>query len=144
MPEGSDGLDYGCCGPGPALAAMLREAGHAVALYDPFFHSDPAPLELTYDFVTCTETAEHFHRPAGEFDRLMALVRPGGWLAMLICFQTDDARFRDWQYRKDPTHAVFYRAETMRHLAATHGWCCDVPVKDVALMQRPVGQGGAA
>jgi len=44
-----EGLDYGC-GPGPALAAMLREAGHDVALYDPFFAPDArgarAPLRL--------------------------------------------------------------------------------------------------
>ena len=56
----SQGLDYGC-GPGPALAHMLREAGHDVALFDPFFAPDPAPFNRTYDFVTCTEVAEHFH-----------------------------------------------------------------------------------
>jgi taurine dioxygenase len=56
--------------PGPALAAMLREAGHEVALYDPFFAPDPAPLAAIYDFVTCTETAEHFHDPRAEFARL--------------------------------------------------------------------------
>lgn len=139
----SQGLDYGC-GQGPALAAMLGEAGHAVALYDPFFHPDPAPLMLTYDFVTCTEAAEHFHRPADEFDRLMMLVRPGGWLAVMTCFQTDNTLFADWHYRKDPTHVVFYREKTLRHVAACRNWSCDVPVKDVALMQRPVGHGGAA
>lgn len=132
----SRGLDYGC-GPGPALAAMLREAGHDVALYDPFFAPDPAPLSDTYDFVTCTEVAEHFHRPAQEFDRLRRLVRPGGWLAIMTCFQTEDARFADWHYRKDPTHVVFYRAETFRCLAAVWGWVCEVPVKDVVLMQSP-------
>jgi SAM-dependent methyltransferase len=138
LPVGSRGLDYGC-GPGPALAAMLREAGHSVALYDPFFHADPAVLSRRYDFVTCTETAEHFHRPAEEFDRLMNLVRPGGWLAVMTCFQTDDARFKDWHYRKDPTHVVFYREATLRYLAAARGWTCDVPRKDVALMQMPSG-----
>ncbi|MFN6976724.1 MAG: class I SAM-dependent methyltransferase, partial [Gemmobacter sp.] len=60
---GSRGLDYGC-GPGPALAAMLREAGHDMALWDPVFAPDPAALAGQYDFVTCTEVAEHFHRPA--------------------------------------------------------------------------------
>lgn len=143
LPARSRGLDYGC-GPGPALAAMLREAGHDVALYDPFFHPDSMPLDYNYDFVTCTETAEHFHRPAEELDRLMALVRPGGWLAIMTCFQTDGARFENWHYRKDPTHVVFYREETLRHIASTRGWSCDVPVKDVALMQRPSGEGGAA
>lgn len=141
LPSASRGLDYGC-GPGPALAAMLREAGHEMALYDPFFHPDPEPLEKSYDFVTCTETAEHFHRPAEEFARLMSLVRPGGWLAIMTCFQTDDARFQDWHYRKDPTHVVFYREETLRHLAAARGWHCEVPGKDVALMQRPPDRGG--
>ncbi len=133
---GSTGLDYGC-GPGPALAAMLREAGHEMALYDPFFAPDPTALGGLYDFVTCTEVAEHFHDPAGEFDLLRGLVRPGGWLALMTCFQTEDARFAGWHYRKDPTHVVFYREATFRHLAAAWGWSCVVPVKDVVLLQRP-------
>lgn len=133
----STGLDYGC-GPGPALAMMLREAGHRVALYDPFFAPDTAPLSATYDFITCTETAEHFHHPHTEFTRLRARLRPGGWLAVMTCFQTDDARFAHWQYRMDPTHVVFYRAATFRHLAQVWGWACELPCKDVALLQRPV------
>ena len=55
LAPGSDGLDYGC-GPGPALAAMMREAGHAVALYDPFFHPDRSVLCRRYDFIACTES----------------------------------------------------------------------------------------
>jgi SAM-dependent methyltransferase len=132
----SQGLDYGC-GAGPALAAMLREAGHDVALYDPFFAADPARLDQTYDFVTCTEVAEHFHHPARDFARLRAMIRPTGWLAVMTCFQADDSRFADWYYRNDPTHVVFYREQTFRHLADAWGWTCDVPAKDVVLMQRP-------
>lgn len=140
LPRASCGLDYGC-GPGPALAVMLRKAGHEMALYDPFFAPDPAPLSTRYDFVTCTETVEHFHDPYAEFARLRTLVRPGGWLAVMTCFQTDDARFKDWHYRKDPTHVVFYREASFLHLARNWGWRCDVPVKDVALMQRPATEG---
>ena len=135
LPQGACGLDYGC-GPGPALAAMLREAGHPMALYDPVFAPDAEMLLRTYDFVTSTETVEHFHTPAREFARMMDLVRPGGWLAIMTCFQTDDARFADWHYRKDPTHVVFYREATFRHLAALYGWKCEIPVKDVALLHR--------
>ena len=69
LAPGAEGLDYGC-GPGPALAAMLAEAGHRVSLYDPFFHPDEAALARRYDFVSCTEVVEHFHRPAAEFARL--------------------------------------------------------------------------
>lgn len=138
LPAAAEGLDYGC-GPGPALAAMLAEAGHPMALYDPFFAPDPAPLSRDYDFVTCTEVAEHFHRPAAEFARLRGMVRPGGWLAVMTCFQTDDARFENWHYRKDPTHVVFYRTETFQHLAQVWGWRCEIPAKDIALLQRPLG-----
>lgn len=136
LPPGAQGLDYGC-GPGPALARMIEEAGHSMALYDPIFHADTTALQDRYDFVTCTEVAEHFHHPAQEFERLFGLVRPGGWLVVMTCFQTEDSRFENWRYRKDPTHVVFYRAQTLRHLAERQGWRCDIPVKDVALMQRP-------
>lgn len=130
------GLDYGC-GPGPALAAMLREAGHEVALFDPLFRPGHLVLATEYDFVTCTEVAEHFHDPAGEFARLRRLVRPGGWLALMTCFQTDDARFAAWHYRRDPTHVIFYRAETFRRLASWWRWHVEIPRKDVVLMRRP-------
>jgi SAM-dependent methyltransferase len=136
LAPGSRVLDYGC-GPGPALAAMLREAGHSVALYDPFFAPDEAPLRETWDAVACSEAAEHFHAPAGEFDRLAALLKPGGWLGVMTCFQTEDARFAGWHYRQDPTHVVFYREATLRHLAAQRGLSCTIPAKDVALMRRP-------
>jgi 2-polyprenyl-3-methyl-5-hydroxy-6-metoxy-1,4-benzoquinol methylase len=129
------GLDYGC-GPGPALAAMLREAGHEVTLYDPYFQPDRAPLARTYDFVTCTEVVEHFHRPAEEFRKLDGLLRDGGWLAVMTCFQDDDAGFAQWHYRRDPTHVVFYREATLRHVAAHHGWRCEIPCKNVALMRK--------
>ncbi|HRP95000.1 MAG TPA: class I SAM-dependent methyltransferase [Rhodocyclaceae bacterium] len=136
LPAAAAGLDYGC-GPGPALAAMLREAGHAVALYDPFFHPDFTALARRYDFITCTEVVEHFHAPAHEFARLAALLEPGGWLAIMTCFQTDDARFAGWNYRRDPTHVVFYRRETFAHLAGVLGWECEVPQKDVVLLRKP-------
>jgi SAM-dependent methyltransferase len=134
LPPIATGLDYGC-GPGPALAAMLGEAGHEMRVFDPFFFPDPSPLAQRYDFIACTEVIEHFHRPADEFDRLGAMLLPGGWLAVMTCFQTDDARFANWHYRHDPTHVVFYREGTLRHLARQRGWSCTVPCKDVALLQ---------
>ena len=132
---GQSGLDYGC-GPGPALAKMLEEAGHRMALYDPFFSPDDSVFEATYDVITCSEVAEHFHRPFDEFNRLDRLLRPGGWLGVMTCFQTDDGRFATWHYRRDPTHVVFYRETTLRHVAFQRGWTCTIPGKDVALMQK--------
>ena len=138
LPPVSRVLDYGC-GPGPALAAMLSEAGHDVRLYDPFYRPDQAALREAYDAITCTEVVEHFHQPMEEFLRLRAMLRPGGWLAVMTCFQTDDARFANWHYRRDPTHVVFYKEATFRHLAALLELAIEVPAKDVAILQKPAG-----
>lgn len=135
LPPGLRGLDYGC-GPGPALAAMMEEAGHAMRLYDPFFYPDLSVLADTYDFITCTEVAEHFHNPAEEFRKLDALLRPGGLLALMTSFQEDDGAFARWHYRREPTHVVFYRAETFQCLAGRHGWTCEIPIKDVVFFQK--------
>ena len=136
LPAGSSGLDYGC-GPGPALAAMLAEAGHRVAVYDPLFFDDPTVFNDRYDFITCTEVVEHFHRPGVEFARLDSLLKPGGILAVMTNFQTDDAAFADWHYRRDPTHVVFYRETTLRTIAGHHDWRCEIPCANVALLEKP-------
>ena len=136
----SEGLDFGC-GPGPALAAMLEAAGHRVRLYDPFFHLDPAALEERYDFITLSEVAEHLHRPNAVFRRLLGLLRPNGWLAVMTSLGIDDARFADWRYRRDPTHVVFYRPATFRYLAGSWGIACRRAAPDVVLLRRP-GSGG--
>lgn len=135
LSPGQKALDYGA-GPGPALAAMMREAGHDVTIYDPIFADNKSALVGPYDVITCTETAEHFHNPAGEFARLDRLLRPGGLLAVMTCFQTDDDKFSSWHYRKDPTHVVFYREQTFHYIADQYGWTLEIPVKDVALMQK--------
>lgn len=131
----SEGLDYGC-GPGPALADMLTSAGHTVTLYDPQFAPDESALQRQYDFITCTEVAEHFHRPAQEFARLNRLLRPNGWLVVMTRLQTDDAAFADWHYRRDPTHVVFYRSATLQWLSRMYGWECEVMPPEVVLMHK--------
>ena len=127
---------YGC-GPGPALAAMLSERGFTTAAYDPIYAPNTELLQRRYDFITCTEVVEHFHDPAAEFARFDRLLRPGGWLGVMTCFQTDDARFAAWHYRRDPTHVVFYREATFRRIAQRFGWRCEIPCKDVVLMHKP-------
>lgn len=131
----SSGLDYGC-GPAPALAEMIQEAGHSMAVFDPFFETDRSPLTQTYDFVTCTETVEHFHLPAAEFKRLSRLLRPGGLLAVMTIFQTEDALFENWRYRHDPTHVVFYREHTFAVLAQNLAMQCETISKDVVFLTK--------
>jgi hypothetical protein len=136
LPVAQRGLDYGA-GPGPALAAMLREAGHEVTPYDPFFAPHRAALEVRYQFITCTEAAEHFHDPAAEFSRFDALLEAGGWLGLMTGLLDDDTDFVTWHYRRDPTHVVFYQAATLQALADRLGWHCELPGPDVALMRKP-------
>lgn len=135
LPPASQGLDYGC-GPGPALADLLGAGGHAVAGYDPFFFPDPAPLERTYDFVTCTETAEHFFEPGREFHTLSELLRPGGRLALMTGRLDDDARFGRWHYRHDPTHVCFYRPETLDWIASRYGLVTEYRHGDVWIARK--------
>ena len=137
LPEQASGLDFGC-GPGPALAQMLEAHGHLMTLYDPVYCPDRGALAEQYDFITATEVLEHLHEPAATLERLDALLRPGGWLGVMTCFQTDDARFANWHYRRDPTHVVFYRHSTLAWIARRFGWHMVSPIKDVALFQKPV------
>lgn len=135
---GRRGLDYGCGpGPEPVLAGLLERAGHTVRLYDPLYRPDLAALDLTYDFITCSETAEHFHHPAEEFERFERRLEPGGWLGVMTRFLDDDVLFDNWHYRRDPTHVVFYRPATFRKLTERFGWDCELLPPDVALMRRP-------
>lgn len=136
LPPGLSGLDYGC-GPGPALADMLAKAGHRMTVFDPVFFNDPATLEASYDFVTCSEVVEHLHYPSEEFARLGRLLKPGGCLAVMTNFQTDDAAFAHWHYRRDPTHVVFYRETTFRTLAHRHDWTCEFPCANVVFLRKP-------
>lgn len=135
LPPAQQGLDYGC-GPGPALAALLVEAGHHVALYDPLYRPDEAVLERRYAFITCTEVVEHFHHPGAEFARLHDLLLPGAWLGVMTRLQTDDRRFANWHYRRDPTHVVFYRAATLEFIARRFGWTSEILAPDVVLFRR--------
>lgn len=135
---GSHGLDFGC-GTGPALADMLTQDGYEVSLYDPFFYPDKNVLSKQYDFVTCTETAEHFHNPCKEFNRLDDLLKPGAWLGIMTSFLTSDDEFENWYYRRDPTHVTFYCEKTFQVIASQRNWKCEIKSKDVVLLQKNYG-----
>lgn len=133
--DGAEGLDFGS-GPGPTLSVMLEEQGFPTAVYDPFFAPDPAVLGRRFDFITCTETAEHFFAPGVEFDRLNDLLQPGGWLGVMTESYTGDPPFEQWRYAREPTHVSFYRPDTMRWLASHHGWTFESPRSDVYLFRK--------
>lgn len=133
------GLDFGC-GPGPALAAMVREAGYVVDLYDPFYADDRAVFERRYAFITCTEVVEHFAHPRRELERLWRMLEPGAPLVIQTGRVLDDARFRTWRYRQDPTHIRFFARESFVWLAAQWDASIDFPQRDVAVLQQRGGE----
>jgi 2-polyprenyl-3-methyl-5-hydroxy-6-metoxy-1,4-benzoquinol methylase len=117
---------------------MMREDGFDIRIYDPFFHPDESVLKERYDFITCTETAEHFHHPAREFPRLIGMLRPGGLLAVMTGMLEDRSRFPGWHYHRDPTHVMFYSEITMRWIAQWLGLGTSFPAPNVTFFRRPV------
>lgn len=134
LSPGAEGLDYGS-GPGPTLSVMMEEMGFGMTIYDPYFAPGTHALEREYDFVTCTETAEHFSRPGAEFVRLARRLRPGGWLGVMTTVYRDRTPFEQWYYARDPTHVAFYRDETMEWLARRFSWVLERPHPHVALFR---------
>ena len=120
----SIGLDYGC-GPGPALSLMLREKGYQMFNYDPFFHPKKSNLLKKYDFISCSETVEHFHNPFDEFTRFNELLNEGGIIGIMTNFHSEEKIFENWYYIKDPTHVVFYNKNTFLIIASIFNWDCE-------------------
>ncbi|MCC6208714.1 MAG: class I SAM-dependent methyltransferase [Gammaproteobacteria bacterium] len=135
LAPGATGIDYGC-GPGPALAMMLEQAGFPMRLYDPYYAPDPGVLRREYDFLTSTEAAEHFARPDREWQRIVSLVRPGGWIGIMTSLHDSVPSFADWHYKNDPTHVCFYARQTFEWLADRHRLMPRILSDSVILLQR--------
>ncbi|HRI65908.1 MAG TPA: class I SAM-dependent methyltransferase [Polyangium sp.] len=132
---GARGLDFGC-GPGPTLSLMLEERGFPMEIYDPFFAPNPVIFTKTYDFITATETIEHFCHPEKEFVRLDQLLRPRGILAVMTELWRDDKPFEQWHYPRDPTHVSFYRERTMSWIAKRFNYAVEMPRPNVVLFRK--------
>ncbi len=140
VPPPARALDFGC-GHGPALAAMLEEAGYTARLYDPFYFPDPSPLRERYTIITATEVAEHLKAPSADLGRLWACLEPGGWLGIMTKRQPAPEAFADWHYLRDLSHIAFFHEQTFRWLAARWGAELRLPRGDVALLHKPADRG---
>ena len=129
------GLDFGC-GHGPALADIFIKEGFEIKLYDPFFFPNKNILKQKFDFITCSETVEHFHNPYEEFNLINRLLNSRGWLGVMTCFSTNDNLFEKWHYRRDPTHVVFYNEETFKVIAKARNWNYEIIKKDIVLFYK--------
>ncbi len=132
---GDTGLDYGS-GPGPALAQMLSDSGMIMSIYDIYFNRDPIVLNEKYDFITCTETVEHFVEPYCDFEKMIALIKPKGVLAIMTSILYKDIDFENWYYNLDPTHVSFYTPDTIGWIA--NKWELDLhsPSRNIFILHK--------
>ena len=135
LPENSYGLDFGS-GPGPTLNLMFEEAGHTMRIYDPFFAKNPSVFDDQYDFITTTETAEHLHDPLMELGRLWNCLKQGGLLGVMTNRWTTVEKFKDWHYKNDDTHVIFFHEDTFRWLQKRWNAKLEIYERDVVIFEK--------
>ena len=114
-------LDFGC-GRSSLLSSLLEKEGMNCDYYDPIYHPDALNDSKKYELIVSTEVFEHLHQPREVFKHLLERLEEGGYLALQTQFHPNDAEaFKKWYYHQDPTHIVFFTAQTFRVLCEMHG-----------------------
>lgn len=108
------GLDYGC-GKNAVLSQLLAKHNIKCYNYDIFYF--PVLENKMYDFVFCTETAEHFSNPKKDFENIVAHLKNGGVLILMTEFWNNKSLFFNWYYVRDFTHVSFYHLNTIKYIA---------------------------
>ncbi|MDZ7762022.1 MAG: class I SAM-dependent methyltransferase [Desulfovermiculus sp.] len=137
VPPPAEGLDFGC-GPGPALAALCREAGYTMDIFDPFYAPNHKVWDTTYDFLTCTEVVEHLRHPGITLPQVWSLLRPGGCMGIMTKLVNSHSAFINWHYIRDETHIAFYSPATFRWLADKFKAQLSIHGQDVILLHKQV------
>lgn len=119
--EKHSGLDFGA-GTGPVISKLLLDRGFSIAQYDPLFYDYPNLLELSYDYIVCSEVVEHFHSPRKEFALLKSLLEPKGRIYCMTKLYSPEIDFTKWHYINDLTHVFIYRRETMEWIKREYGF----------------------
>ena len=112
----SRGLDFGC-GPGPALADILQQAGFSVQLYDLYYYPDNSVLDSSMILLPPPKSLSTWRSPGRALQMLWQLLQPGGTLGLMTKQVIDRRRFANWHYIRDPTHIAFYSRDTLLWLA---------------------------
>ena len=114
-------LDFGC-GRSSLLATLLEKEGMNCDYYDPIYHPSTSDDSKKYELIVSTEVFEHLHQPREVFESLLRRLEEGGYLALQTQFHPNDTEaFKKWYYHQDPTHIVFFTAQTFRVLCEIHG-----------------------
>lgn len=114
-------LDFGC-GRSSLLATLLETEGINCDYYDPIYHPNRTNDSKKYELIVSTEVFEHLHQPRVVFESLLEQLEEGGYLALQTQFHPNNIEaFKKWYYHQDPTHIVFFTAQTFRVLCKMYG-----------------------
>ena len=114
-------LDFGC-GASSILSSMLVKEGMDCDYYDPIYHPNTLNDSKKYELIVSTEVFEHLHQPKEVFSSLLGRLEKGGFLAVQTQFHPNDPEaFKKWYYHQDPTHIVFFTAQTFKKLCEAYG-----------------------
>lgn len=134
LPSGSEGMDFGC-GPVPVMSEIFYEAGINVKNYDPYFFPNQQLLDSKYDFIVCSEVAEHSYSPIKLFQQLDSLLKNNSYLGIMTSLHQSVTVFEEWHYPRDPTHVSFYSEKTMQWIAKEFSWKIEYQVGNVMLFK---------
>lgn len=115
------GLDFGS-GTGSPIVKLLDDAGYAISQYDLFFHNRPEVLRQQYNYIACSETAEHFKEPYKEFAQLRNLLKTKGKLYLMTEMLDENRDFATWYYKTDPTHVFLYHPKAFEWIMNEFGF----------------------
>jgi hypothetical protein len=122
-------MDFGC-GDGVLSNRMADEFGLELQKYDEYMAAGPdylADADLTpraFDFVISTSVFEHLTR-RGQWDRIEALVAPGGALGIHTLVAEQAPRDPGWFYLQPP-HCAFFTNAAMTRLFEDWGYRASV------------------
>lgn len=132
LKKGASGLDYGC-GPACVMGRLIKKEECGVDYYDPFYYPNKGLLKGKYDFIMCSEAAEHFFSPKREFELFDRLLNKQGHLGVMTSMFNDKTNLKEWWYIKDPTHVCFYQQKTFKWIADKMRWEVIFPADNVVI-----------
>ncbi len=114
--SGKKGLDFGS-GPQPVLSSLLTESGYEMRYYDLFYQPDTSVFDEKFDFITCCEVIEHAYGAFETWEQIDQILKSGGVLVLKTQLYDFGVYFKNWYYKNDKTHVVFYTRKSINWVA---------------------------
>jgi hypothetical protein len=114
-------LDFGS-GAHSALVPLFAQLPIDYYAFDPYFKNDLNLLDRQYDVIVMTEVIEHLREPSHVLNQLKKITFSNGHIIVMTQFFSEKTDFKNWHYRRDPTHIAFFSKKTMSHIKEQLGF----------------------